>query len=468
MPIGRPRIPGTDAERAEVRRAKVRANVQAFRKRQKEKKLAEQAVQRQINEEGLVQPHEALLQKQPTVPLLPHGCSQTCEASVFPPEDPEFWLQAMPSEMVARLARTTYHDAFVDVLRHRFVAPQRVRERTMDGPEQGLSMCYLTWVTAATLEIGRSETEVLMEALLAASLAKVGRDQNEPGMTIHGAYMQTQLITNKSWDNFNSHLCGVGALISHGGVEGLNHQLSQEHFYRYRAIQTPFLFMNRQKAFLCDPEWTNFPWKKDLELARHPLHSMLDIALKALPEIAKQEMPKSWTVSCLRERLEKACTIVAELNEWERQLRFQHRGVLYTEVPATWEGVYKRRLDFPNISIAITFAMYAAARIHVATLVADVSDEIIWRVPTADIHSTSAVWEALRWARLACQSLEYFRTDQPKAAGRIVTLWPLETAWELFARVAAGGSVDVSQEIAWCRSAAEQHANLGIPPFKWR
>ncbi|EXJ70217.1 uncharacterized protein A1O5_06285 [Cladophialophora psammophila CBS 110553] len=409
----------------------------------------------------------------------------------------------MPSEVVARLAGTTYHDAFVEVLKHRFVAPQRVCERTMDGAEQGLSMCYPTWITAATLEIGRSETEVLMEALLAASLAKVGRDQNEPEMTIHGAYMQTralqrlrslltgyqegdrsisptmlsltaltcamsELITNKSWDNFNSHLSGVGALISHGGVEGLNQQLSQEHFYRYRAIQTPFLFMNRQKAFLCDPEWTDFPWKKDLELARHPLHSMLDIALKALPEIAKQEIPKSWTVSCLRERLEKACAIVAELNEWERQLRSQHRGALYTEVPATWEGIYKRRLEFPSISIAITFAMYTAARIHVATLVADVSDEIIWRVPTADIHSSSAVREALQWARLACQSLEYFRTDRSKAAGRIVTLWPLETAWELFVRVEAEGSVDVSQEIAWCRSAAEQQANLGIPPFKWR
>lgn len=93
-----------------------------------------------------------------------------------------------------------------------------------------------------------------MEALLAASLAIVGRDRNDPDMALHGAYMQTralqrlryslnkyqegdtrisptmlsltaltcamsELIANKSWDNFNRHLLGVGALLVHGGIK---------------------------------------------------------------------------------------------------------------------------------------------------------------------------------------------------------------------------------------------------------
>src|SRR5271163_512330 len=37
MGSGRPRIPRTDSERAEVRRIQVRRNVQAFRQRQKQK-----------------------------------------------------------------------------------------------------------------------------------------------------------------------------------------------------------------------------------------------------------------------------------------------------------------------------------------------------------------------------------------------------------------------------------------------
>lgn len=51
MPLGRPRAPGTEAERAEARRAKVRLNVQNFRRRQKEKRLAESAAKAAAQEE---------------------------------------------------------------------------------------------------------------------------------------------------------------------------------------------------------------------------------------------------------------------------------------------------------------------------------------------------------------------------------------------------------------------------------
>ncbi|KAJ9609130.1 hypothetical protein H2200_006901 [Cladophialophora chaetospira] len=509
MPIGRPRIPGTEAERAEARRAKVRANVQAFRRRQKEKKSADQGDQRRTIDLCPIQPrqtpaggaHDTGL---PTIATPPNGYSHTYEPSVFPPEDPEFWLWAIPAEMGARLEGTTYQNAFIETLHHRFVQPQTINEETAEGPRKRLSICCSIWITSVDIEIGRPETEVLMEALLAASLAVAGRDRNDSDMSLHGAYMQTralqrlrysltryqegdssicpttlsltaltcamsELVANKSWDNFNRHLLGVGALIFHGGVDRLDRRAAQEHFYGYRAIQTPFLFMDRQRAFLSNPEWTHFPWRKDVELALHPLHLMLDIALKILPEIVKQDMPKKWKVTCLKERLDKAWVIVEELDEWERQLRLRHHGVLYTKMLSTWGGVYKCRLEFPDTSTAIAFAMYTAVRVHVATLIANVSDEMRLRMPMADIDSSSALLDALRWSRLACQSLEYFHTgDAPKAAGRIVTLWPLETAWELFGRLHFEGSADVSREIAWCRTTAERHTSLGIPPFQWR
>ncbi|ETI28334.1 hypothetical protein G647_00783 [Cladophialophora carrionii CBS 160.54] len=376
-------------------------------------------------------------------------------------------------------------------------------EQTKDGPRQRISICCSTWTTSAILEIGKPETEVLMEALLAASLAIAGRDRRDQDMALHSAYLQTralqrlrysltryqegdmsvcptllsltaltcaisELIANKSWDNFNRHLLGVGALIFHGGVAGLDRRSSREHFYGYRAIQTPFLFMNRQRAFPSNPEWCDFPWKKHVDVAQHPLHSMLDIALKILPEVVKQDMPKKWKVACLEERLDKAWTVVEELDEWERELRLRHHGVLYIKTPSVWGGVNGHRLEFPGTSTAIAFAMYTAVRVHVAALIANVSDEMLSRASAADVRPSSAMLEAVQWSRLACQSLEYFHTGAPKVAGRIVTLWPLETAWELFSRVHMESTVDVSQELAWCRSMAERHASLGIPPFRWR
>lgn len=418
-------------------------------------------------------------------------------------EDTEPWLWAISLEFGARLIGMTYRDALTTVLQDKYLPSQTNLERIQYEPKRKFSICCSTWVTSATLDMGRPETKVLMEALIAASLAIIGRDRKNEDMTLHAAYVQTralqklrfaltrfsegdrsicpttlsltaltcamsELIANQSWDNFNRHLSGVGALIFHGGLHGLSTESAQEHFYGYRAMQAPFLFMNRQSAFLSSPEWVEFPWKEDLDLAQHPLHTMLDIALKILPEIVKQDMPKRWKLSCLQERLQRARAVLDELHEWERKLRSQHSGVLYTKRSAIWDGLHDYCLEFPLLSTGVAFSMYTAVRIHVAALIAAVSDDILVHEPTAEVYAELAVVEALRWSRLACQCLEYFHTGRLKVAGRIVSLWPLETAWEFFVRAQAERSMNLSKEAAWCRSTAERLSNMGIPPLQWR
>lgn len=509
MPIGRPRIPGTEAERAEARRAKVRANVQAFRRRQKEKKLAAKQAAQETNDTASTPSQTPGLRHGPiglpTISLSSKTRLQASDVAVFPPESPESWLWAIRDEVGVKIMGTSYQNAFIGALQRRFMFAQTNHEQSQmrNEPKKRFSISCSTWITVATLELGKPETEVLMEALLAASLAIIGRDRKDHDVALHGAYLQTralqrlrysltryqqgdrsicptmlslsaltcamsELIANKSWDNFNRHLLGVGALIFHGGVERLSSKSAREHFYGYRAIQAPFLFMNRQRAFLSEPEWIDLPWKNELELAQHPLHLMLDVAFKLLPEIVKQNTPKKWKTAELEERLERSWEIVAELEDWENQQRSQHGGVLYTHVPAAWQGVFRQRLEFPNTSSGIAFTMYTAIRIHAANLIANISEDILSRDPTADVHPSSAELEALQWSRLACQCIEFFHTGPPKYAGRIVTLWPLETAWELFSRLQDQGFIDTSQEIGWCRATAERHAALEIPVFRWR
>ncbi|KAL6240789.1 hypothetical protein RBB50_012353 [Rhinocladiella similis] len=505
MPIGRPRIPGTEEERAGARRAKVRANVQAFRRRKREKKLAEEALIHRTNELDSDHVPEAETNVQQEIGSLgtPAFESNPRAESFVVSNDREPWLWAIPSEFGVKLIGTTYQDALIKALEDRYLPSQTNLPRIEYEPKKRFSICCSTWITSATLEMSRPECGVLMQALLAASLAIIGRDQKDEEMTLHAAFVQTQalqklrfaltkysegdrsicptmlsltaltcamseLIANQSWDNFNRHLLGVGALIFHGGPEGLSNDSAQEHFYGYRAMQTPFLFMNRQRAFLSNPEWIEFPWKKDLELAQHPLHTMLDIALKILPEIVKQDMPKKWTLSCLWERLERARGVAYELAKWEDILRSQHEGVLYKRRPATWGGLDDYCFEFPLLSSGIAFSMYTAVRVHVAALIAAVVHDILIREPTADVEREPAVLEALRWSRTACQCLEFFHTGKVKFAGRIVTLWPLETAWEFFMKSQAEGVLNLSKEVAWCRGMAEKLSNMGIPPFQWR
>ncbi|KAK6365367.1 hypothetical protein LTS17_011339 [Exophiala oligosperma] len=505
MPIGRPRIPGTEEERAGARRAKVRANVQAFRRRQREKKLAKDAVIRQTNEfdSDVVLEAETNRQPEPESPVtLPFESDPRDDAFVVS-KDGEPWLWAIPSELGAKLNGTTYQDALIKALQDRYLPSQTNLPRIQYEPKKRFSIYCSTWITSTTLDMGKPECKVLMQALLAASLAIIGRERKDEEMTLHAAYVQTEalqklrfaltkysegdrsicptmlsltsltcamseLIANQSWDNFNRHLLGVGALLFHGGPEGLSSESAQEHFYGYRVTQAPFLFMNRQRAFLSNPEWLEFPWKKDLELAQRPLHTMLDIAFTILPEIVKQDMPKRWSLSCLQGRLERAKRVAHELTEWEDDLRSQHRGVLYKQRPATWGGLDDYCFEFPLLSTGVAFSMYTAVRVHVAALMAAVVNDILIRDPNADVERKPAVLEALRWSRLACQCLEFFHKGQVEFAGRIVTLWPLETAWEFFMRSQADGVLNVSREVAWCRGIAEKLSNMGIPPFQWR
>ena len=509
MPIGRPRLPGTEAERAELRRAKVRANVQAFRKRQREKKLAEE---NEMIEAGARGSSPSQFTERNSVSPVPSLINLSLSDSSSPSPEPhhvevatdiEQWLWAIPLEMGVRMAGPSYQDAFIADLEDKSLSLHSGCSHSQCGPKRRLSVCCATWTTSITLDMGKPETDVLMEALLAVSLAIIGRDRRDKDMVLRAAYVQnralrrfryaltmyeegdkrvdetllsltaltcamSEIIANKSWANFNRHLLGVGALIYHNGPEALDKLSAQEHFYGYRTMQTPFLFMNRQRAFLSNSEWIDFPWKKDLELAQQPLHSMLDIALKLLPEIVKQDVTKRWKASCFKERLQRAWDIVAELDEWERRLRRDHPVPLYTKKTAVWQGLHEYAYDFTLLSSATAFTMYTAVRIHVATLIANASDSILSHEPDADVRPRAAVLEALKWSRIACQCIEFFHTGAPKSSGRIVTLWPLETAWELFARLQADEFIDVSKEVGWCRLTAEKLAATGIPPLQWR
>ncbi|KEF58557.1 uncharacterized protein A1O9_06483 [Exophiala aquamarina CBS 119918] len=507
MPIGRPRLPGTEAERVEARRAKVRANVQAFRRRQKEKKLAEDSASPESGKEST--PPMLIPRSQSSSPLPPLTNlsleeSQSLDSSdVEFKNDPKSWLWAIDSEMGLSISGTSYEDEFLTALPRKYQASKSISEQMHCAPSKTLTICCSTWSTSATLRIGSCETDVLMEALAAASLAIIGREGRDEEMALQAAYVQSralrrlrnsitqyeegdgsvdpiilsltaltcamsELIANQSWTNFNRHLLGVGALMFHRGPEALDKQSTREHFYGYRAVQTPFLFMDRQWAFLSDPEWIQVPWKKNLEAAQQPLHSMLDIALYILPEIVQQDMTKKWRPSILRERLQKAWNAVAELDSWERSLRSQHRSGLYNKKHALWEGLEEAAFDFTSLCSAIAFTMYTAVRIHVANLIASISDDLLLRDPQTDVRPQAAMLEAFRWARIACQCLEFFHTGKPKVSGRIITLWPLEAAWELFSRLQADKFIEASKEMAWCQRTAERLSSTGVPPFRWR
>jgi hypothetical protein len=500
MPIGRPRAPGTDAERAEARRAKVRVNVQAFRRRQKEKKLAAEALVKANQERNFLSLPDDLSESASSLATTasPSPSWQEQESDYA---DPDSWIWQLSHDLSND---SSYQDAFLAALQHRCLPYQQIQDRVVYEPCKRFSICASAWLPAGALEIGVSSNQIMSDAVLASALTIVGRSRGDIDMTMRGAFIQSralrglritlqelasehgtasailpmqaltcavaELLSNNSWDNFASHLTGVGALIEHGGPDSLKARDVREHFYGYRSLQAAFSFMHGHATFLADPEWTNPKWKNEVELAFHPLHTMLDVGFKLVPELHSSPGQQVSVLNEAYEKVQRLRALGTELDAWERNLKIKQGGRLYNKRDATWSGLYDYAFDFVSLSVGIAFAMYTGVRIKLAWTIKETIHTILTQDPNAAVDTGEAVWEGLKWARQALQSIEFFHTGRPKASGKIVTLFPLDVAWGFISEIHAESRIDLTDEKQWCLSTAHRLAasDPEYPVFRWR
>ena len=338
MPLGRPRAPGTEAERAEARRAKVRKNVQAFRRRQKEKKLTEAASQAPRSDDGIddrfgaVVCREGYLDISSTSTRSPSisaksspglGGTTLPALSDYDYADPDSWIWRFPQDLVGNIA---FQETFITAMRQSDhwwsqLADTGQHPPLSYEPFRALAGCGSTWFHIAMMETVDPGLEIMNDACLASALTIISRERQDNDMGVSAAYIQSralrqlrrslqrwseeparlcpislslaaltcamsEIVVSHSWPNFASHLNGVGCLLSYHDPASLCTQSARELFYGYRSLEATFAFMHGRSLFLADPRWIDMPWKDEISMSLHPLHKMLDIAFRFLPEIA--------------------------------------------------------------------------------------------------------------------------------------------------------------------------------------
>ena len=249
---------------------------------------------------------------------------------------------------------------FLAALQHRCMPHTHAQERVVYEPCKRFAICCSTWIQSGTLELGTPSLQIMNDAVLASALTIVGRSRGDVDMIMRGAFIQSyalrglrltlqslaaeeannlcpmlplqaltcavsELLANHGWDNFGSHLNGVGALIEHGGPESLRSREARDHFYGYRSLQAAFSFLHGHAQFLADPQWISPSWKHEVEISRHPLHSMLDVALKLVPEMSRHTSHGIWRLSHLKERLLRLRTITSQLKRLGRKPQIEAR-----------------------------------------------------------------------------------------------------------------------------------------------
>jgi hypothetical protein len=514
MPLGRPRAPGTEEERADARRAKVRANVQAFRRRQKEKKLAEAAAKaveedddRRVGglicRDGFLDASSASATDTASISAR-SSPGRTSSFQSFPEQDyaePDSWMWQLTRDLAAN---EPYQDLFVSALqKDRYRMSARTKETATYEAFRAFAGCGSTWFHVVMMETVEPGLEIMNDACLASALTIIGRERGDQDLLMSAAYVQSralrqlreslqqwgegvslcpvslsmgaltcamaELMANRSWDSFAGHLNGVGLLLSYHDPASLQTQCARELFYGFRSLEAVFAFIYGRSTFLSDPQWRDLPWKDEMSMSQHPLHTMLDVGLRLLPEIVQEHSPRSWRIFDLRSRLQRLQGIATELDAWERDFRAQQSGGLHIRKEAEWPGLYDYAFDFASLPSATAYTMYCGIRIKLSTAMhATQKDLAVHDQRVTSVHRAETLLQGLRWARQAFQSLEYFHTGPMKDCGWLVTLFAFDAAWEYVLRPELLMHVDLSTEREWSITAAQRFASLEVPVFAWR
>ncbi|KAG4422180.1 hypothetical protein IFR04_004686 [Cadophora malorum] len=228
MPQGRPRRPGTEAERAEARRQQVRENVRAFRQRNKQRALSDNTVNSLTKNQNTTtnlsntsnstkRPSEAKSEpptpsKSFETPPPPHQVSVTR----FPIGRGVKWSLSLPFRIDLGPA---YSGAFIAAFNYRNQPqpiPDVLEVPLNPGAESTISIrfptpllrtsgssttstpdvlrveiCYNSWTTAVSIEAMSSGGQMLKEALLAAALSLISLETNDRRISAQALQIQT-------------------------------------------------------------------------------------------------------------------------------------------------------------------------------------------------------------------------------------------------------------------------------------
>lgn len=208
--------------------------------------------------------------------------------------------------------------------------------------------------------------------------------------------------------------------------------------------------------------------------------------------------------------LRSAQSILRRLKTWEAGLQNHDEGVqLFISRFSSWSNASRNKDEslrgktfavsytFPSFELAVTLVYHEAVKISVLGLIGDIkqfiedrlegfssslaagpntmskADDVIKGVisgassedislrSVADLHQAS-----LDAARQICCSLEYFFEPDRKVIGRMVSLFPFETAHRTFKKHrSAGDGNGCRRELLFCDMVIESLQKEGIPTF---
>jgi hypothetical protein len=515
MTRGRPRLGGSDEERAEARRARVRLHVQAYRQRQKEKnnqytipaaekpleiiieepdrKLYRQLKQDNSTDNIVVYNHHKMLERN-TFGALMQKASKPCM---------QFELDQGPA----------YRGPFFDALIARYL-PDPSISSGVDGRldmfryrNGAMPITCSTWLLSACESSSTSGADVLSEAMLSMALGMVGAELNDINLLrsalrvyqralirvqkglsliLSGsdspdasqdflplscmACTLTELLANRSIESASRHLDGIALLIEKCGIASLESSNMRAMFYEHRAVYIALCFLDRRSCFYSQKEWMQVALNDNAKHATSYYQTLLDIAY-LIPELMEEyDSAGLASIGHLHQMLQRLREFHDLLDHWKRNFEVTVNVPLVIVKESDSDDLFSNEIHFAAMGAATSLLYYYAFKIYLNQMIIDIVEDLAFQgEPVPGIRS-QAKDQALEYARRICRSLPYCFGKDKGALGKLISMFPFDSAWQTFLRANDDPELetDYGREVDFCRSMARRYEKAGITLFRQR
>lgn len=515
MARGRPRLGGTDEERAEARRARVRLHVQAYRQRQKEKHLQHTLPGREEPLEIVLEdPGRKLCSQSKSAPQTVNAgiCSHriVLGRKMFDSLLKQAFKPCMQFELDQGPA---YRGPFLDALIARYLPDPSIStgiEGKLDMIRYGSGATPITcstWLLSACESSTTNGADVLSEALLSMALGMVGAELNDVNLlrSAMRAYQRalvrvqnglsvilsgsdkpdasqdflplscmactfTELLVNRSIESATRHLNGIGLLIEKCGVTSLQSPNMRAMFYEHRAVYIALCFLDRRSCFYSQKEWMDVALRDSDRHATSYYQTLLDIAYLVPILMEKYDSAGLASADHLYQMLERLRYFHHLMDQWKRNFEVTVGVPLVFVKDSVSNDPFSNEIHFAAMGVATSMLYYYAFKIYLNQMVIDIAQDLaLHGEPTSDMVSESKD-QALEYARRICRSLPYCFDMKKGVLGKLVSMFPFDTAWRTFvsANNDSGLCADYSREVDFCRSTALRYRRLGVTLFRER
>jgi hypothetical protein len=515
MARGRPRLGGTEEECAEARRARVRFHVQAYRQRQKEKgcqktiqtaeeplkivledpgrKLCSQSKLDTITDSAVICNHQKMLERKTFDALMKEA---------FEPRM-KFELDQGPA----------YRGPFFDALIARYLPDPSIStgvEGRLDMVRYGsgaMPITCSTWLLSACESSTTYGGDVLSESMLSMALGIVGaelndihllrsamhayqralvRVQNGLALILSGsgnsdasleflplscmACTLTELLANRSIESASRHLDGICLLIEKCGIASLESPNMRAMFYEHRGVYVALCFLDRRSCFYSKKEWMHVALNDSHQHATSYYQTLLDVAY-LVPELMEEyDSTQLASVDHLHQILRRLRQFHNLIDQWKRNFEVTVMVQLVTVKETHSNDLFPNEIHFAAMGVATSLLYYYAFKIHLYQMIIDIAEDLALLGRSISAIRLEATNQALEYARRICRSLPYCFEKKKGALGKLISMFPFDSAWQTFVRANEDPELDAdySREVEFCRSTALQYQKMGITLFRQR